>query len=44
LAEFTRPVAKVVSRKRVTRRPWKPKDFTKHQRYAMLAEAVRNAG
>ncbi len=36
-----RPVAKMVSRKKVVR---KPKEFTKRQLYAMLAEAVRNTG
>lgn len=41
LAECARPVAKVVSRKPVTRQP---KVFTKRQLYAMLAEAVRNTG
>ena len=39
LAACSRPVAKVVSRKRVTRQP---KEFTKRQLHAMLAEAVRN--
>jgi GcrA cell cycle regulator len=39
LAAFHRPVAKVVSRKKVKRQP---KEFTKRQLYAMLAEAVRN--
>jgi hypothetical protein len=39
LAECTRRVATVVSRRPVTRQP---KDFTKRQLYAMLAEAVRN--
>src|ERR1700751_1942529 len=41
LAACSRPVAKVVSRKKVTRQP---KEFTKRQLYAMLAEAVRNTG
>src|SRR5712675_3453822 len=41
LATCARPVAKMVSRKTVVR---KPKEFTKHQLYAMLAEAVRNTG
>jgi len=41
LAACTRPVDKVVSRKPVTRQP---KEFTKRQLYAMLAEAVRNTG
>src|SRR5258708_7048047 len=36
-----RPVAKIVSRKTVVK---KPKEFTKRQLYAMLAEAVRNTG
>jgi GcrA cell cycle regulator len=40
-AACTQPVEKVVSRKRVTRRP---REFTKRQLYAMLAEAVRNTG
>jgi GcrA cell cycle regulator len=39
LAACARPVAKVVSRKTVVRQP---KEFTKRQLYAMLAEAVRN--
>ncbi len=39
LAACHRPVAKVVSRKTVVRQP---KEFTKRQLYAMLAEAVRN--
>ena len=38
-AECTRPLARVVSRKRVTRQP---KEFTKRELYAMLAEAARN--
>jgi GcrA cell cycle regulator len=41
LAACSRPVAKVVSRKRVM---LQPKEFTKRQLYAMLAEAVRNTG
>ena len=41
LAACHRPVAKVVSQKRVMRQP---KEFTKRQLYAMLAEAVRNTG
>jgi GcrA cell cycle regulator len=41
LAACARPMAKVVSRKRITRQP---KEFTKRQLYAMLAEAVRNTG
>ena len=40
LAACTRPVGRMVSRKRVTR----PREFTKRQLYAMLAEAVRNTG
>jgi GcrA cell cycle regulator len=40
-AACSRPVEKVVSRKTV--RP-QPKEFTKRQLYAMLAEAVRNTG
>jgi GcrA cell cycle regulator len=39
LAACARPVAKIVSRKTVTKQP---KEFTKRQLYAMLAEAVRN--
>ena len=44
LAACTRPVAKIVSRK--TRKPvvLRPKEFTKRQLRAMLAEAVRNTG
>lgn len=34
-----RPVARIVSRRPITRRSG---EFTKHQLYAMLAEAVRN--
>ena len=42
LAACARPVDKVVSsRKRVKRQP---REFTKGQLYAMLAEAVRNTG
>jgi GcrA cell cycle regulator len=41
LAACARPVAKMVSRKIVVRQP---KEFTKRQLYAMLAEAVRNTG
>jgi GcrA cell cycle regulator len=41
LAACARPVAKMVSRKTVVRQP---KEFTKCQLYAMLAEAVRNTG
>ena len=42
LAACARPVHKVVSaRKPVVRQP---KEFTKRQLYAMLAEAVRNTG
>ena len=42
LAACARPVDKVVStRKPVARQP---EEFTKHQLYAMLAEAVRNTG
>jgi GcrA cell cycle regulator len=41
LAASARPVARIVSRKRVVRQP---KEFTKRQLYAMLAEAVRNTG
>ena len=42
LAACARPVHKVVS----TRKPGmrQPKEFTKRQLYAMLAEAVRNTG
>ena len=40
LAECTCPVVRVVSRKRVTQ----PREFTKRELYAMLAEAVRNTG
>ena len=41
LAACSRPVAKIVSRKTVM---LQPKEFTKRQLYAMLAEAVRNTG
>ena len=41
LAACSRAVGKIVSRKTVARRP---KEFTKRQLYAMLAEAVRNTG
>ena len=41
LAACARPVAKKVSRKTVGRQP---KEFSKRQLYAMLAEAVRNTG
>ena len=41
LAACARPVAKKVSRKTVARQP---KEFSKRQLYAMLAEAVRNTG
>ncbi len=41
LAACARPVTKIVSRKTVVRQP---KEFTKRQLYAMLAEAVRNTG
>lgn len=39
LAACARPVAKIVSRKTVTRQR---QEFTQRQLYAMLAEAVRN--
>ncbi len=42
LAACARPVAKKVSRKTVGRR--QPKEFSKRQLYAMLAEAVKNTG
>ena len=38
-AEYLRPVARVVSRRPITRRA---SEFTKSQLYAMLADAVRN--
>src|ERR1700704_1479982 len=41
LAACSCPVAKIVSRKTAT---LLPKEFTKRQLYAMLAEAVRNTG
>jgi GcrA cell cycle regulator len=41
LATCARPVAKKVSRKTVG---GQPKEFSKRQLYAMLAEAVRNTG
>ena len=41
LAACARPVEKMVSRKTVM---GQPKEFTKRQLYAMLAEAVRNTG
>jgi GcrA cell cycle regulator len=41
LAACARPAVKVVSRKKVTRQP---KEFSKRQLYAILAEAVRNTG
>jgi GcrA cell cycle regulator len=41
LAACARPVAKKVSRKIIGRQP---KEFSKSQLYAMLAEAVRNTG
>ena len=41
LAACARPVEKMVSRKTVL---GQPKEFTKRQLYAMLAEAVRNTG
>ena len=41
LAACARPVAKKLSRKTVGRQP---KEFSKRQLYAMLAEAVRNTG
>jgi GcrA cell cycle regulator len=41
LAARSRLVEKIVSRKTATRQP---KEFTKRQLYAMLAEAVRNTG
>jgi GcrA cell cycle regulator len=40
LAACTRPVAKVVSSRKTVAR--QPKEFSKRQLYAMLAEAVRN--
>jgi GcrA cell cycle regulator len=41
LAACARPVAKKVSRKTIGRQP---KEFSKRQLYAMLADAVRNTG
>ena len=41
LAACARPAAKKVSRKTVAKQP---KEFSKRQLYAMLAEAVRNTG
>jgi GcrA cell cycle regulator len=41
LAACARPVAKKVSRKTAGKQP---KEFSKRQLYAMLAEAVRNTG
>ena len=41
LAACARPMAKKVSRKIIGRQP---KEFSKSQLYAMLAEAVRNTG
>ena len=40
LAACARPVAKIVSRKTTSKQ--QPREFTKGQLYAMLAEAVRN--
>ncbi|WP_291844276.1 GcrA family cell cycle regulator [Bradyrhizobium sp.] len=42
LAACARPVDRVVSARKPASRP--PKEFTKHQLYAMLADAVRNTG
>jgi GcrA cell cycle regulator len=42
VAACARPVAKVVSSRKTGVR--QPKEFTKRQLYAMLAEAVRNTG
>jgi GcrA cell cycle regulator len=42
LAACARPVDKVVSKRRTGAK--QPKEFTKRQLYAMLAEAVRNTG
>jgi len=39
LAACARPVARIVSRKKITKQPTQ---FTQRQLYAMLAEAVRN--
>ena len=41
LAACARPVDRVVSTRKLARQP---KEFTKRQLYAMLAEAVRNTG
>jgi GcrA cell cycle regulator len=41
LAACGRPTAKIVSRKKVIRQP---KELSKRQLYAILAEAVRNTG
>jgi GcrA cell cycle regulator len=41
LAACARPAAKMVWRKKVTKQP---KEFSKRQLYAILAEAVRNTG
>jgi GcrA cell cycle regulator len=41
LAACSRPPTKIVSRKTGVKQP---KEFTKRQLYAMLAEAVRNTG
>jgi len=41
LAACGRPAAKIVSRKKVIRQP---KELSKRQLYAILAEAVRNTG
>ena len=42
LAACVRPVHKVVSPRKTAAR--QPEEFTKHQLYKMLAEAVRNTG
>jgi GcrA cell cycle regulator len=42
VAACARPVAKVVSSRKTGER--QPKEFTKRELYAMLAEAVRNTG
>ena len=44
LAACARPVAKIVSRKTRKAAVLQPKEFTKRQLRAMLAEAVRNTG
>jgi GcrA cell cycle regulator len=41
VAAYARPVAKKVSRKTAVKQP---KEFSKRQLYAILAEAVRNTG